>query len=240
LLPNSRLGQSACCYKLKGRDVIVAAGCDGRYRRNWMECIMNDREGIFAGDDPFGIARSWLQEATPLEPSDANAAALASVDGDGMPDLRIVLIKDIEDDGFVFFTNYDSRKGQEIAETGKAALNIHWKSLGRQIRVRGEIAKLAKADSDDYYNSRPLGSRIGAWASHQSEPLAQKSDLLEAVSAAEEKFGATPSRPPHWGGYKITPLEIEFWSAGEFRLHDRFRWTRLNARNNWEITRLNP
>ena len=201
---------------------------------------MNDREGIFAGDDPFDIARSWLEAATALEPSDPNAAALASVDSDGMPDLRIVLIKDIEADGFVFFTNYNSRKGHEIAGSGKAALNIHWKSLARQIRVRGVIEKIPSAASDEYYASRPLGSRIGAWASDQSEPLVKKSDLLEAVRATEEKYGNTPPRPAHWGGYKITPLEIEFWSAGEFRLHDRFLWTCLNTGNNWKIQRLNP
>ncbi|MBV1866452.1 MAG: pyridoxamine 5'-phosphate oxidase [Marinosulfonomonas sp.] len=199
-----------------------------------------DREGIFTGDDPFGIARRWLEEATPLEPSDPNAAALASVDDDGMPDVRIVLIKDIEHDGFVFFTNYNSRKGQEIANSGKAALNIHWKSLARQIRVRGHIERLSAAESDEYYASRPLGSRIGAWASAQSEPLAKKSDLLEAVQTAEAKHGRFPRRPTHWGGFKITPTEIEFWSAGEFRLHDRFRWSSISGCDKWEITRLNP
>ena len=201
---------------------------------------MNDRDGIFAGDDPFVIAKNWLDEATPVEPSDPNAAALASVDSDGMPDVRIVLIKDIEADGFVFFTNYDSRKGQEIAGSGKAALNIHWKSLARQIRVRGDIAKLSAAESDEYYHSRPLGSRIGAWASAQSDPLVQKSDLLKAVRDVEVKYGETPPRPPHWGGYKITPQEIEFWSAGEFRLHDRFRWSRVSNGNRWGVARLNP
>lgn len=201
---------------------------------------MNDRTGIFAGDDPFEIARLWLAEATPVEPSDANAMALATVDDTGMPDVRVVLLKAIEADRFVFFTNYQSNKGRQIASSGKVAFNIHWKSLKRQIRVRGLIAKESAENSDEYYQSRPLGSRIGAWASRQSEPLASKQDLVNAVRQAELDHGESPQRPDHWGGFNITPLEIEFWSDGAFRLHDRFRWSRENTNSNWKIRRLNP
>jgi len=201
---------------------------------------MADRSGIFAGDDPFEITRSWLDEAGKSEISDANAAALATVDADGLPNLRIVLIKKITADGFVFFSNYTSTKGQEIAASGKVAFNFHWKSLQRQIRVRGLIAKESSEVSDAYYASRDLGSRIGAWASRQSEPLATKSALLKTVAAAGVKLGANPVRPDFWGGYKITPLEFEFWADGAFRIHDRFRWRRENPGADWQIARLNP
>ena len=201
---------------------------------------MSERDGIFAGDDPFDIARRWLAEATPQEPSDANAVALATVDAAGLPNVRIMLLKDIEDDGFVFFSNYESRKAQEIAAAGKAALVLHWKSLARQIRVRGPIEKIDAAASDAYYASRPLGSRIGAWASQQSRPLASRQALGDAVAAAEAEHGDDPARPAHWGGYKIRPVEIEFWADAAFRLHDRFRWSRENLAINWDVQRLNP
>jgi len=157
-----------------------------------------------------------------------------------MPNIRVVLLKAIEHNGFVFFTNYSSRKGQEIASSGKAAINFHWKSLGRQIRVRGAIAKVSTTVSDEYYQSRPLGSRIGAWASQQSEPLDAKATLVRLVRDAEAKHGQDPTRPPHWGGYRLTPTEIEFWAHGEHRLHDRFRWQRADGADGWQIQRLNP
>ena len=135
---------------------------------------MTDRTGIFVGEDPFEIAKRWLEEAALTESHDPNAMALATVDGQGMPYVRVVLLKAVEDAGFVFFTNYDSHKGQQIAGSGMAAFNIHWKSLARQIRVRGTIAQISADASQEYYNSRPLGSRIGAWASHQSEVLKSK------------------------------------------------------------------
>ena len=138
---------------------------------------MSDRVGIFAGEDPFAIAKRWLAEAEPLEPADPNAMALSTVDAGGMPNTRIVLLKAIETDSFVFFTNYESAKGQEIAATGKASFVIHWKSLARQIRVRGPIDKVSAEESDAYYKTRPLGSRIGAWASQQSRPLASRAGL---------------------------------------------------------------
>ncbi|MFV2003144.1 MAG: pyridoxamine 5'-phosphate oxidase [Paracoccaceae bacterium] len=201
---------------------------------------MAQRDGIFAGDDPFRIAQRWLDEAWLSEPQDANAAALATVDADGMPDVRIVLIKAIGEDDFEFFTNYASRKGQQIATSGKAAFNIHWKTLGRQIRVRGSVSRLSGAASDAYFGSRPLGSRIGAWASRQSETLKSKATLVRAVQLAEAEHGDDPVRPEHWGGYVITPYEIEFWAQGEYRLHDRFRWQRKNPTAGWDVNRLNP
>lgn len=201
---------------------------------------MSDRSGIFAGDDPFEIARRWLEEATPLEPSDPNAVALSTVDADGMPDTRIVLLKAIEDTGFVFFTNYESAKGQEIAATGVASFVLHWKSLKRQVRARGRVEKVSAEESDAYYATRPLGSRVGAWASRQSRPLESKAELVKAVARAGVKHGANPDRPPFWGGFRIVPQQMEFWADGAFRLHDRFRWDLATSGSGWKIQRLNP
>ena len=199
---------------------------------------MSDRSGIFAGDDPFALARAWLAEATATEPNDPNAVALATVDADGMPDVRTVLLKDIEDAGFVFYTNYDSAKGTQIAATGKAAFVMHWKSLRRQVRVRGTVTREDGPQADAYYRSRALQSRMGAWASRQSRPLADRKALLDAVARTEAEQGTDPARPPFWGGFRIAPTQIEFWADGAFRLHDRFRWTRADA--GWDVTRLNP
>jgi pyridoxamine 5'-phosphate oxidase len=201
---------------------------------------MTDRTGFFLGENPFEISKRWLEEAALTESHDPNAMALATVDGQGMPDVRVVLLKAVEDDGFVFFTNYHSQKGQQIADTSMAAFNFHWKSLARQIRVRGTIARVSAEDSKSYYDTRPLGSRIGAWASKQSEVLKSKELLVQAVADATETHGENPERPDYWGGYKITPLQIEFWADGEFRLHDRFRWQREDAGSSWTIERLNP
>ena len=201
---------------------------------------MNERTGLFAGDDPFAITRRWLAEAEKTEPNDPNAMALATVDENGLPNLRVVLAKAIEDDAIVFFTNYNSRKGREIAGHPKVALNFHWKTLERQVRVRGLVARETDQASDAYYNSRALGSRIGAWASRQSEPLESKAALLKSVAQAQLEHGLKPTRPPFWGGFRVAPLEFEFWAAGNFRLHDRFRWERATVDAQWEINRLNP
>ncbi len=201
---------------------------------------MSDRTGIFAGDDPFQLAREWLQEAEDVEPNDPNAMALASVDQDGLPNVRMVLLKDIEDDGFVFYTNYASKKGEELAGSQKAAFVIHWKSLRRQIRVRGTVTREEGEKADEYYASRSLKSRIGAWASEQSQPLDSRASLMAKVAEIGLKKGLNPERPPYWGGFRITPLEVEFWADGAFRLHDRFRWTRAAPGKAWEISRLNP
>lgn len=201
---------------------------------------MSDRTGIFAGDDPFALAQDWMDLARGSEIADPDAVALASVDTSGLPNVRIVLLRSIEPDAFVFYTNYQSAKGQELIGSGKAAFVWHWKSLKRQIRVRGLVEKEDGEKADAYYHSRPLGSRIGAWASQQSQPLEAREDLVRAVEEATETYGDTPSRPPHWGGFRIRPLEMEFWADGKFRLHDRFRWTRDKVNEAWTIHRLNP
>ena len=201
---------------------------------------MSDRDGIFAGHDPFAIARKWLGEAEASEPNDPNAIALATVDVDGLPNVRMVLLKEIAADSFVFYTNYNSRKGQELAQTGKAALVLHWKSLRRQIRVRGTVTKEDGATADAYYRSRSLQSRIGAWASKQSQPLASRGALMAEVAKLAVQKGSDPERPPFWGGFGIVPTEIEFWSDGAFRLHDRFRWSRDDVGADWSISRLSP
>lgn len=201
---------------------------------------MSDRDGIFAGDDPFDIARRWLAEAEPQEPNDANAMALATVDADGLPNVRMVLLKDIEDDAFVFYTNYGSAKAREIDSSGTAAFVLHWKSLRRQIRVRGLTMREEGEKADAYFASRSLKSRLGAWASHQSEALSSRASLMAEVARVTAQHGLSPPRPPFWGGIRIQPLEIEFWADGAFRLHDRFRWRRATPHDVWEVLRLNP
>lgn len=199
-----------------------------------------DRTGIFAGDDPFALARSWLDEAEKTEVNDPNAIALATVDAGGMPNARMVLLKDIEPAAFVFYTNYTSRKGQEIETAGKAAFVMHWKSLRRQIRVRGVTEREDGEAADAYYASRSIKSRLGAWASQQSQPLSSRTALLAEVAKVTATHGPNPKRPPFWGGIRIIPMEIEFWADGAFRLHDRFLWTRGSVAEPWEINRLNP
>ena len=199
-----------------------------------------ERDGIFAGDDPIKIFRAWYDAAKETEPNDPNAIALSSVDPDGMPNVRMVLLKDIEDDAFVFYTNYESTKGQEILASGKAAFVIHWKTLGRQIRVRGVVEKEDGEKADEYYASRALQSRIGAWASAQSTPLESRGALMAKVAKISAQKGLSPDRPPFWGGFRILPVEIEFWADGAFRLHDRFRWTRETPKSTWDIKRLCP
>lgn len=217
---------------------------------------MSDRTGIFAGDNPFEIARRWLAEAEQTEPNDANAIALATVDSDGMPNTRMVLLKAIEDDSFVFYTNYGSAKAAEMDQSGKAAFVMHWKSLRRQIRVRGSLTRADGPEADAYFASRSLKSRLGAWASHQSKPLSSRMALMAEVARQTAQHGPNPPRPPFWGGYRLIPEEIEFWADGAFRLHDRFRWTLKtrsqkyfpNDNNNvtvqtgqeWQICRLSP
>ncbi|MEH7827505.1 pyridoxamine 5'-phosphate oxidase [Gemmobacter denitrificans] len=202
-----------------------------------------DRGGIFAGDNPFVLARSWLAEAEAQEPNDPNAIALATVDAAGLPNVRMVLLKEIETEGaggFVFYTNYESAKGEELAASGKAAFVMHWKSLRRQIRVRGEVSREEGPQADAYYASRSLQSRLGAWASRQSRPLGSRMALMAEVAKVTATKGPNPSRPPFWGGFRIQPVEIEFWADGAFRLHDRFRWRRDRVETEWKIERLNP
>ena len=201
---------------------------------------MTDRTGIFAGENPFQIVRDWLKEAEAVELNDPNAMALSTVDADGLPNVRMVLLKEIADDAFVFFTNYESAKGTELDGAGKAAFVMHWKSLRRQVRVRGRIERESDAASDAYFASRSLKSRLGAWASAQSRPLSGRGALMAEVAKVTARFAGNPPRPPHWGGYRLIPLQIEFWADGAFRLHDRFVWSRRDPASEWAITRLNP
>lgn len=201
---------------------------------------MGDRSGIFAGDDPFDLVRNWMREAEEKELNDPDAVALATVDSDGLPNVRMVLMRDIEDDAFVFYTNYGSAKAKESMTQGKAAFVLHWKSIRRQIRVRGLIEKEDGERADAYYQSRSLKSRLGAWASKQSQPLSSRGALMAEVAKVSAKHGANPQRPPFWGGFRIRPLQFEFWADGAFRLHDRFLWHRDSLASGWKITRLNP
>lgn len=201
---------------------------------------MSDRDGIFAGDDPFVIARRWLAEAENSEPNDPNAIALATVDSDGMPNVRMVLLKEIEAAAFVFYTNYGSAKGRELESAGKAAIVMHWKSLRRQVRVRGTVTREDGPQADAYFASRSLKSRLGAWASKQSQPLSGRAALVAEVARMTAQHGTNPSRPPFWGGFRLTPTEIEFWADGPFRLHDRFVWRRASPDEPWNIQRLSP
>jgi pyridoxamine 5'-phosphate oxidase len=201
---------------------------------------MADRGGIFAGDDPFRLARDWLAEAERHEPADPNAIALATCGADGLPNVRMVLLKEVEDDAFVFYTNYESAKGGELNDNPHAAFVMHWKSPARQVRVRGTVTREEGVKADAYYASRALQSRLGAWASRQSQPLSSREALLVDVARVTARHGTAPTRPPHWGGFRIRPVEIEFWADGAFRLHDRYRWRRAGPDAPWEIARLSP
>ena len=193
---------------------------------------------ISAGTDPFELFQNWFDEAVTAEINDPDAIALASVNADGMPSVRMVLLRQWSEDGFLFFTNYQSRKSGELLATGKAAFCMHWKSLRKQVRVTGQVGKATAAQSDAYFNSRGRGSQIGAWASAQSQPLGSRAELMAQVEAHDKKFPNAVTRPPHWGGFCLVPDEIEFWADGEHRLHDRFRFTRADS--GWDIQRLNP
>jgi pyridoxamine 5'-phosphate oxidase len=189
--------------------------------------------------DPFRLFAEWFGEAEKAEPNDPTAMALASVDGDGMPNVRMVLLKGVQDGGFVFFTNFESNKGRELLAGRKAALCFHWKSLRRQVRARGTIDVVSDEEADAYFATRPRGSRIGAWASKQSRPLESRFALEKAVASYAAKFavGEVP-RPDYWSGFRLTPVEMEFWKSGQFRLHDRIQFRR--AGDGWKKTWLYP
>lgn len=188
---------------------------------------------------PYELFDEWLEDAKKSEPNDPNAVALSTVDTDGMPNVRMVLLKDYDSKGFVFYTNYESTKGREILATMKAAMCFHWKTLQRQVRIRGTVEKVSDAEADAYYASRSRGSRIGAWASRQSSPLESRFALEKAVAEYTAKYaiGNIP-RPPYWSGFRIVPVSIEFWHDRAFRLHDRVLFT--PAANGWSKTRLYP
>ncbi|MFC0245109.1 pyridoxamine 5'-phosphate oxidase [Falsochrobactrum ovis] len=190
---------------------------------------------------PYKLFAQWLGDAAQHEPNDPNAVALATVDSEGLPNVRMVLLKDFDEQGFVFYTNYESQKGQEILSSWKAALCFHWKSLRRQVRVRGLVEKVDDAEADAYYASRPRGSRIGAWASKQSRPLESRFALEKAVAEYTAKYvvGDIP-RPAYWSGFRIRPVSIEFWHDRAFRLHDRVLFTRPDPEGQWHRERLYP
>ena len=196
------------------------------------------RIGVFAGENPFALCRSWMAEAEQSEVNDPNAIALATVDAGGMPNARMVLLKEIEDSAFVFYTNYESQKAQELMASGKAAFVCHWKSLRRQIRVRGAIEQEDGSQADAYYNSRSVKSRLGAWASEQSRPIANRAVLEKRLAEVTAEFGDTPTRPPFWGGFRLIPSEIEFWQDQAFRMHDRLKLIRDGKA--WTKARLYP
>lgn len=192
-----------------------------------------------ASTDPIAVFKQWHAEAEKSELNDANAMSVGTVGPDGMPSIRILLLKDVDERGFVFYTNQQSRKGREIAAGGNAALCFHWKSLRRQVRVCGNVSIVEEPEADAYFASRERGSQIGAHASLQSEPLESRALLEQRVAEIEGKYaGQSVPRPPHWGGYRLEPVEIELWQDGEFRLHDRFRFTREGA--GWSVQRLFP
>ncbi|MGP1395271.1 MAG: pyridoxamine 5'-phosphate oxidase [Inquilinaceae bacterium] len=198
-----------------------------------------DEPELAAVDDPIDLFRVWLADAERAEPNDPNAMTLATAGTDGAPSARMVLLKGVDDGGFVFYTNLESRKGGELAANPQAALCFHWKSLRRQVRVEGAVESVEPAEADAYFASRPRGSRIGAWASTQSRPLKGRGDLVKRVADYTMKFGVGQiPRPDHWSGFRVLPRRIEFWHNRQFRLHDRLVYEREQA--GWRTVRLYP
>ena len=192
-------------------------------------------------DEPLSLFAGWLAEATRSEPADPTAMTLATVDESGLPNARMVLMKGFDERGFVFYTNLDSQKGRELDRVPKAALVFHWKSLARQVRLRGLIERVADAEADDYFATRPRLAQIGAWASKQSSPLETRMAFEKAIALTMARFavGAVP-RPPNWSGYRLQPLVIEFWQDRPYRLHDRIEFRRSSTGGRWSKTRLYP
>jgi pyridoxamine 5'-phosphate oxidase len=202
------------------------------------------RQSLISGDfteldEPWGIFDAWMVEAVEKEINDPNAMALATVDAEGLPNVRMVLLKGVDQQGFVFYTNAESNKGREVLGQGKAAIVLHWKSLRRQVRARGTVTPVSEAEADAYFRSRPRDSRIGAWASQQSRPLESRFALEKAVALNTAKYaiGEVP-RPEYWRGFRISPTSMEFWQDKPFRLHDRVQFTR--EAQGWTRTRLYP
>lgn len=188
--------------------------------------------------DPLNQFHAWLAQAFEAQVPEPTAMTLATVDGEGRPSARIMLLKALDGRGFVFYTNYESRKGSDLAGRPRAALTFFWKELERQVRIEGGIEKVSAAEADEYFASRPLGSRIGAWASTQSAVIASRPWLEARVKAAQAQYGDNPPRPPHWGGYRVIPDWLEFWQGRQSRLHDRIAYTRESS--GWKIARLSP
>ncbi|WP_309628484.1 pyridoxamine 5'-phosphate oxidase [Brevundimonas sp.] len=210
------------------------------YARDYAAALAaNGDETIFERSEPISLFVEWLTEAKGHEPNDANAMALSTIDADGAPDSRMVLLKDVDQRGFSFYSNRESNKGVELDATPRAALLFHWKSLRRQVRVRGVVEPVSTAEADAYFASRARESRIGAWASDQSRPLASRAELEAAVARETERFeGQDVPRPERWTGWRVTPETVEFWRDRPFRLHDRLLFTRDG--DGWTRTRLQP
>ncbi len=210
------------------------------YARDYAAALAaNGDETIFDRTEPIGLFIEWLTQARAHEPNDANAMALSTVDADGMPDSRMVLLKDVDPRGFTFYSNRESAKGIQLEGQPSAALLFHWKSLRRQVRVRGAVESVTAEEADAYFASRARESRIGAWASDQSRPLESRQALQRAVSREEARFeGQEVERPPHWSGWRVIPSTVEFWRDRPFRLHDRLRFTRTGE--GWIRERLQP
>ncbi|MGD9845012.1 MAG: pyridoxamine 5'-phosphate oxidase [Variibacter sp.] len=207
---------------------------------------MKHQQPLTSGDfteatEPFALFAEWMEDAKKSEPNDPNAMTLATVDDTGLPDARMVLLKGVDDHGFVFYTNLESKKARELAGQPKAALVFHWKSLRRQVRVRGPVERVTDAEADAYFATRPRGSQIGAWASKQSSPLESRMAFEKAIALTTAKYAVgTVPRPPHWSGFRIVPVAMEFWHDRPFRLHDRVEYRRAQFAEDWVKTRLYP
>lgn len=221
--------------------VIPSSPTREEYARDYAAALAaNGDEAAFERDDPVGLFTDWLAEALRHEPNDANAMALATVDAAGLPDCRMVLLKDVDEGGFTFYSNRESAKGEQLAAHPGAALLFHWKSLRRQVRVRGRVQPVTAAEADAYFAERARESRIGAWASDQSRPLADRAELEAAVARETARFeGQDVPRPERWSGWRLIPESIEFWRDRPFRLHDRMRYE-ADGEGGWNRGRLYP
>lgn len=228
---------------MSGTDVIPPSPSKSDYTQSpeYIARAKANAAPIFDRKDPIALFTDWMVDARASEPNDSNAMALATADSSGLPDVRMVLLKGVDDRGFVFYTNGKSDKGEQLQDNQNAALCFHWKSLRRQVRVRGPVRPVDSAEADAYFASRARGSQLGAWSSDQSRPIESREALETKVSETEARFeGRDIVRPPHWYGWRITPMRIEFWRDRPFRLHDRLVFERGDLKAEWATSRLQP